>query len=344
MTDMQSSQSSDWLLKVSGLKKNYPIHQSLFSKDRSCTTAVDGVGFSISRSETLGLVGESGSGKTTLAKCIVRAIEFDEGKVLFNLSEQAFDISAMGEKDLRPLRRHFQMIFQDPYDSLNPRMTIREIIAEPLRLYRIVSRAAIEESVTRLLDTVCLDTRLMDRFPHALSGGQRQRIGIARALALQPALIVCDEPVSALDVSVQAQILNLFSRLLHSLETAFLFVSHDLRVVGYLADRIAVMFQGSFVELAETAELFENPKHPYTENLLKAATFTDWQISCDDNPVDISTAGCKYAHRCSFVQETCLKQRPQMREIGMNHYVCCHYAESISLSGMNPGRNHHVIL
>ncbi|NBS03443.1 MAG: ABC transporter ATP-binding protein, partial [Rhizobiales bacterium] len=263
------------LLEVKGLKKYFPIRKGLLRKVVGHVKAVDDVSFTVKRGETLALVGESGCGKTTVSRCIMRALDPSAGEVNFTLDGQTTDLATLGGKGLKPFRRHLQMVFQDPFSSLNPRMMVGDLIGEPLLINGMSDPAERRKRVRELLDVVQLPVEYMNRFPHAFSGGQRQRIGIARALALNPSLIVADEPVSALDVSVQAQIINLLLDLQDQLGLTYLFVAHDLSVVKHVSDRVAVMYVGQLVEIASTEDLFHRPKHPYTEALLSAVPKPD---------------------------------------------------------------------
>ena len=258
------------LLQVRNLRKYFPIKQGFFNQVVGQIRAVDGISFDLYHGECLGLVGESGSGKTTVGRSVLRALSPTDGQVLFRLDDRSYDLATATEETLRPLRQHMQMIFQDPYSSLNPRMTVFDIIGEPLLVNGVSDKSEREQRVQELLTQVGLKPEHMRRYPHAFSGGQRQRIGIARALALHPKLIVADEPVSALDVSVQAQVLNLLQELQETFQLTYLFIAHDLSVVGHISDRIAVMYAGKLVELGATDELFHQPRHPYTEALLAA--------------------------------------------------------------------------
>ncbi len=323
------------LLEVRKLLKYFPVHQNLFSKSKEFIAAVDNVSFAIPRSTTFGLVGESGSGKSTVSKCLVRALDVDSGEIILNINERSLNISKMSQKSLRPLRRHLQMVFQDPYNSLNPRMRVRDIVSEPLLLHKTGTKSTINNRVAELLDSVGLDCHLMNRFPHALSGGQRQRVSIARALALNPELIICDEPVSALDVSVQAQILKLFQDIQKRYGTGYLFISHDLRVVEHIADHIAVMYRGSFIETGPASSLYSHPRHPYTEALLKAANLTDWEHAKIKNKKSQNNKGCKYAKCCQYAEKMCYEIRPEIRELDNRCTVQCHFADSLSLKGIN---------
>jgi peptide/nickel transport system ATP-binding protein len=303
--------------------------------------AVDDVSFSIAEGETLGLVGESGCGKTTAARCVLRAHEPTSGEILFRtLDEHIVDLARLSSGQLRPIRPQIQMIFQDPYGSLNPRMPIVDIIGEPLLVNGVTNRAQRVERVAELLRLVGLREEFMQRFPHAFSGGQRQRIGIARALALHPRLVVADEPVSALDVSVQAQILNLLLDLQRDLHLTYLFIAHNLAVVKHICDRVAVMYVGKIVEMAPTQDLFTAPKHPYTAALLAAVPVPDPRHKTSDVELkgDVPSpanppSGCYFHPRCPHAVDICRTQAPALREIASGHTVSCHRAEELTLHG-----------
>lgn len=332
------------LLEVKGLKKYFPIKKGFWRKSEGYVKAVDDLSFYIEEGETLGLVGESGSGKTTTGRCILRAIEPTEGEIIFNFGDKEVDIASLNNKELKQIRKHMQMIFQDPYSSLNPRMTVKEIIGEPLLVNNVAKGKELEDRVAELMRQVGLSPEYMIRYPHAFSGGQRQRIGIARALALNPKLIVCDEPVSALDVSIQAQTLNLLQDLQEAYQLTYLFIAHDLGVVEHISDRIAVMYVGRVVEIAETEELFKNPKHPYTEALLAAVPKPDpkyressrilsGEVADPANP----PSGCYFHPRCPYATDLCKKKYPQLKNVkrdGGDHFVSCHYAETLNLQGI----------
>jgi len=331
------------LLEVTGLKKFFPIRSGLLRRVTGQVRAVDDVSFHINQGETLSLVGESGCGKTTTSRCILRAVTPTAGQIHFHTTDhKVVELSRLSKADLRPLRRQMQMIFQDPFSSLNPRMTILDIISEPLAVNGVNSRQERRDRVEELLKMVQLPPEFMNRYPHAFSGGQRQRIGIARALALNPALIVADEPVSALDVSVQAQILNLLLDLQDELHLSFLFVAHDLSVVKHVSDRVAVMYVGKIVEVAETTKLFENPKHPYTEALLSAVPKADprlrsQRIILEGDVADAAhpPSGCYFHPRCRYAIARCKSETPQLIEVEPNHYASCHRAQELTLAGVS---------
>jgi len=309
------------LLQVKNLIKYFPIESS-----NDVVKAVDDVSFDILEGETLGLVGESGCGKSTIGKCILRLIEPTNGEVWF----EGKNILSLDRKELRELRRQMQIIFQDPYSSLNPRLSVYSIVSEPLRIHRIGNKKERKEIVADLLKKVGIDPEYMWRYPHEFSGGQRQRIGIARALALRPKLIICDEPVSALDVSVQAQVINLLQDLQEEFGLTYLFISHGLAVVRHISDRVAVMYLGKIVEIAPAAELYGNPLHPYTKALLSAIPVPDPKIERKriilqgDVPTPINPpSGCRFRTRCPIATEECSVITPDLKEIEKNHFVAC---------------------
>lgn len=337
------SQPGETLLEVRNLKKYFPIEKGFFRTVKGHIKAVDDVSFIIREGETFGLVGESGSGKTTLGRCIVRAIESTDGQIDFRLPDgNKVDIASLDKRELRDVRKHFHMIFQDPYSSLDPRMSILDIIAEPIRNNRILKESrAIQDRVRELMDVVGLDIQHLNRYPHAFSGGQRQRIGIARSLAPNPRLIVCDEAVSALDVSIQAQILNLLEDLQEEFNLTFLFIAHDLSVVEHISDRVGVMYVGKLVEMADTDSLFSFPQHPYTEALLSALPTTDPEVKMDriilpgevTNPA-APPSGCYFHPRCRYAQDICKSERPEWSEVRPGHFAACHFAEELELRGV----------
>ncbi|MEE2658960.1 MAG: oligopeptide/dipeptide ABC transporter ATP-binding protein [Candidatus Latescibacterota bacterium] len=325
------------LLQVCDLTKHFPITRGVLNRQVGTVRAVDGVSFDVHEGECLGLVGESGSGKTTVGRCILRALNPTSGQILFAANGDPVDMATVAGDELRSLRRHIQLIFQDPYGSLNPRMTISDIVGEPLLVHGLKDRQQREARVRVLLAQVGLNPAHMLRYPHAFSGGQRQRIGIARGLALRPRLIVADEPVSALDVSVQAQILNLLQQLQADLGLTYIFIAHDLSVVRHLCDRVAVMYVGRIVELAETEELFQNPQHPYTRALLAAVPEPDpdrrsWESSLQGEIADPAEPplGCAFHPRCVHTDEgRCREELPVLRELLPRHWVRCHHSEQL---------------
>ncbi len=333
------------LLEVRDLKKHFPIKGGFFRGTVGYVKAVDGVSFSIREGETLGLVGESGCGKTTTGRCILRALKPTAGQVLFRHDGEVVDVAGADEKRLREIHRNMQLIFQDPYSSLNPRMTVLNIVGEPLLENKVAKGKALEDRVKELLSLVGMNVRYLRRYPHAFSGGQRQRIGIARALALNPRLVVCDEPVSALDVSIQAQILNLLQDLQEELGLTYLFVAHDLSVVEHICDRVAVMYVGKIAETADTQELFLHPRHPYTESLLSAVPKPNPRLKSERLllPGEVADPGnpppgCIFHPRCRYCRDICREQAPVLEEIEPNHFVRCHRAGELELSGVSVKR------
>jgi peptide/nickel transport system ATP-binding protein len=329
------------LLEVRGLKKYFPIRRGLLQKTVGQVKAVDDVTFFVNKGETLSLVGESGCGKTTTSRCILRAITPSAGQVLLNDAGRTIDVTTLPKQALRSLRRQMQMIFQDPFSSLNPRMTLADIVGEPLLVHGVGSQKERTDRVVELLRLVGLRAEYMQRYPHAFSGGQRQRIGIARALALNPQLVVADEPVSALDVSVQAQILNLLLELQDRLGLTYLFVAHDMSVVKHISARVAVMYVGRIVEMAPTEQLFASPKHPYTEALLSAVPIPDprqraERIVLQGEVADPANApsGCHFHPRCKYARDVCREKIPEQEEIAPNHFVRCHRARELDLLGV----------
>ncbi len=330
------------LLEVKGLKKYFPIEKGFLKRVAGYVRAVDDVNLYINEGETLGLVGESGCGKTTLGRCIVRAIDPTEGEIDFLLPDgKIVDLATIEKRELRSIRKHMHMIFQDPYSSLDPRMTVLDIIAEPMKYNKIARGVALTDRVKELMRVVGLEVQHLKRYPHAFSGGQRQRIGIARSLAPNPKLIVCDEAVSALDVSIQAQILNLLRDLQDEFNLTYLFIAHDLAVVEHISDRVAVMYVGKLVEMSETEELFINPKHPYTEALLSAVPRTDPEVKMAPiilpgqvaNPAN-PPSGCYFHPRCNYAQDICKTEAPVWDEVAPGHFASCHFGKELELEGV----------
>ncbi len=329
--------ASKTLVDVRDLKMYFPVTRGIiFQRVVGQVRAVDGISFSIERGQTMGLVGESGSGKTTIGRTIVRLYKPTAGNILFDNK----DLATIGGEELRQMRQRVQMIFQDPYASLNPRYTIGSLIAEPMHIYKVASRAEIHERTAELLHVVGLRPEYIDRYPHEFSGGQRQRIAVARALSINPEFVIADEPVSALDVSIRAQVLNLLQRLQQQFNLTYLFVSHDLSVVRHVADRIAVMYLGKIVELSDRDELYAAPKHPYTKALLSAVPIPDPQIEkrrqriilSGDLPSPINIpAGCRFHTRCPMAQNICREIEPVFEaKEGREHYAACHFSERVT--------------
>jgi peptide/nickel transport system ATP-binding protein len=332
------------LLEVKNLKKHFPIQRGFFSRVVGHVKAVDGVSFYVHSGETLGVVGESGCGKTTTGRMIIRAIDPTAGEIWFTDQEMGrVNVANLQKPDLYRVRRNMQLVFQDPYSSLNPRMTLLQNVGEPLINHRIASGKALEDRVAELLRVVGLRPEYLNRYPYAFSGGQRQRIGIARALALNPQLVILDEPVSALDVSVQAQILNLLQQLQREFGLTYIFIAHDLSVVEHISDRVAVMYVGQLVESARTQELFLSPLHPYTEALLSAVPKPDPRSRGEPivlegdvaNPAN-PPSGCYFHPRCRYSDGArCTSETPELREITPGRFARCHYAGELNLVGVS---------
>jgi peptide/nickel transport system ATP-binding protein len=339
-------QTGTILLEVKNLKKHYPVYKGILRRQAGSVKAVDGFSLFIREGETLGLVGESGCGKTTAGRAILRLIEPTKGEILFRSRDrgrgggttQEINVTAASKKTMKELRRNMQIIYQDPYSSLDSRMTIGSIIGEPLLVHGLSKTKEREEQVRGLLVEGGMEPDYMNRYPHEFSGGQRQRVAIARALALRPQLIIADEPVSALDVSIKAQILTLLERLQSEFNLTYLFISHDLAVVRHVCDRVAVMYLGKIVELASTNELFDHLKHPYTEALMSAVPVPDPDYRVKrillegDVPSPVNPPpGCTFHPRCRYAREVCRTEAPAYRELGQDHWVTCHFADRLSL-------------
>ncbi len=324
---------SDAVLEVKNLRKYFPVTAGFIRRKHIADVkAVDGVSFVMGKGETLGLVGESGCGKSTLGRCVLQLYRPTSGEIIF----QEHDLVRMNNKQLRPYRKRFQMIFQDPYDSLNPRFTAADIIGEPLRIHRVLKGRAYRDRISELLDIVGLADYMADRYPHEFSGGQRQRLGIARALALQPEFIVCDEPISALDVSIQAQIINLLDDLQKEFGIAYIFISHDLSVVRHISDRVAVMYLGKFMEFSAQEELYLKPLHPYTQALLSAVPIPDPEVEEKRSVIVLKgeipsplnpPQGCVFHPRCPKAFDRCYLEIPALKNVGNSHLVACHLVE-----------------
>ncbi len=333
---------SQSILEITNLKKHFPIQKGFFRRTVGHVRAVDGVDLTVYEGETLGLVGESGCGKTTTGRLILRATEPTEGTIRFRRNGEMVDMTTLDGAELKALRRDMQIIFQDPFSSLNPRMTVLDLISEPLVIHGLASGNELRTRVRELLEMVGLRAQHMNRYPYAFSGGQRQRIGIARALALQPKLIVADEPVSALDVSIQAQVINLLEDLQGEFGLTYVFIAHDLSVVEHIADRVAVMYLGNIVELAGVDSLYTTPQHPYTEALLSAVPRTnpdeksnrivlEGDVPSPANP----PSGCKFHTRCRYAEPRCREEVPALREVQPEHFAACHFAEQLELAGIS---------
>ncbi len=322
------------LLEIKNLKKYFTIKNSIFEDRRKVLKAVDGISFSIKKGETFGLVGESGCGKSTTGRSIVRLYEPTGGEIIYD----GENIANISDKEMLKYRKRIQMIFQDPYASLNTRMTVSDIIGEGLDIHTNITGTARQERIYELLQTVGLKKEHSNRYPHEFSGGQRQRIGIARALAIEPELIICDEPISALDVSIQAQVVNMLEDLQEELGLTYLFIAHDLSMVKHISDRIGVMYLGNMMEIAESNELYKNPWHPYTKALLSSIPIPDPRANKDQRIIlegDVKSPinpkeGCRFNSRCRYCKEKCNQVTPELREIAPDHFVACHFAEEIN--------------
>lgn len=321
------------ILKVDNLHKWFPVHGGIFRREVARVKAVSGVSFELHQGETLGIVGESGCGKSTLGRTVLQLYRPDLGKVIF----EGRELSGLSDRDLRDVRRDLQVVFQDPYESLNSRMTVRQILMEPFIIHRLYSRIERQKRVSELLDLVGLPENALDKYPHEFSGGQRQRIGIARAVALKPKVIVCDEPVSALDVSIQAQVINLLIELQREMNLALVFIAHDLAVVRHVSDRVAVMYLGKIVELTDAESIYLKPKHPYTKSLISAipeigSVSKDKVLPKGEVPSPIFPPnGCAYHPRCPKAREICKRQVPEIIDLndkeGSRHFVSCHFPD-----------------
>ncbi len=339
--------SEDVLLQVSGLTKHFPVRKGVFRRSTAPVKAVDGIDMWIREGETLGLVGESGCGKTTAGRCILRLIEPTTGEIVFHSrrsvrsvgeGSRPIDVVQASRHEMKGLRRDMQIIFQDPFSSLNPRMTVGAIVGEPLLVHRMMRGAGRRGRVSEVLGAVGLKSEYAKRYPHEFSGGQRQRIGIARALVLDPQFVICDEPVSALDVSIQAQVLNLLEDLQREFGLTYLFIAHNLSVVRHISNRVAVMYLGKIVELASTDALFTDPKHPYTEALMSAVPVPEPDYTVErillegDVPSPVSPpSGCHFHPRCRYAVDVCKTDRPVYRAVSSEHFVACHRADELAL-------------
>ena len=337
--------SPETLLEVNNLKMYFPITEGLFARIRGYTKAADDVSLFIRKGETLGLVGESGCGKTTVGRCIVRAYTPTAGQILYrNADESVVDLAPLDNKEVQPYRKDIRMIFQDPYSALNPRMTVFDIISEALKVNKLMtSQSEMEDRVEYILQRVGLRPEYIKRYPHAFSGGERQRIGIARSLVTNPRLIVADEAVSALDVSIRAQILNLMEELQSDFDLTYLFISHDLSVIRHICNRVVVMYVGKVVEIASGLDIYIDPKHPYTEALMSAVPVSNprardkgvrirlpGEVADPSNP----PSGCYFHPRCRYAKEVCSTETPALRDMGNDHFVACHFADELELTGV----------
>lgn len=342
MNNTKNGSQENTILEVKDLKLHFPIYQGVLRRLVGHVRAVDGVNFKLRDGEVLGLVGESGCGKTTVGRTLLRLYDPSAGEIWYNTADgERVNLASISQRQMKPLRRELRMIFQDPFSSLNPRFTVKDIIGEPLEIHRVAHGKKAEARVAELMESVGLNPKLMQRYPHEFSGGQRQRIGLARALSLNPRLVIADEPVSALDVSVQAQVLNLLQELQHRLGLTLIFIAHDLSVVEHISDRIAVMYVGKIVEMTETATLLNEPLHPYTEALLSAIPPADptvhmeriqlqGEVPSPANP----PSGCVFHPRCLYAQDRCKHEVPELVENKPGHWVSCHFANELDLQGI----------
>jgi oligopeptide/dipeptide ABC transporter ATP-binding protein len=325
---MMNAPDNDSMVEVKNLKMYFPITRGLMRRKVAEIKAIDDISFTLKKHETLGLVGESGCGKTTTGRCILRLYQPTSGSIIFD----GTDISTLSERKIKPIRKDMGVIFQDPFGSLNPRQTAGSIVSDPLKVHRMAAGKELRERVTELFSIVGLDPGMMDRVPHEFSGGQRQRIGVARALACRPSLIICDEPISALDVSIQAQIINLLEELQETMGLTYLFIAHDLAVVQHISDRVAVMYLGRIVELTDSGELYANPLHPYTRALLSAIPIPDPVLEKTRMRIVLKgevpspifpPSGCHFHPRCQMAIDECSRENPPLRDVGNEHYVAC---------------------
>jgi len=339
---MGANSDKNYLLEVKNLKQYFPIYRGILQKVVGNVKAVDGVSFFLREREVLGLVGESGCGKTTTGRTILRLYDPTGGEIWYQAADgRRIDVAKITKDEMKPLRREMRMIFQDPFSSLNPRFTVKDIIGEPLIIHGVAKGRELDERVGRLMKEVGLDPNYMNRYPHEFSGGQRQRIGLARTLSLSPRLIIADEPVSALDVSIQAQVLNLLKGLKDEFGLTLLFIAHDLSVVEHVSDRIAVMYVGKIVEMADTTELLQHPLHPYAEALLSAVPPADPDIKYARIPLQGEVPspanppkGCIFHPRCSYTRDLCREAEPALDEVMPGHFASCHFAKELSLRGV----------